>query len=208
MPKLSIVVPCYNEEAVLPQLFQRLATSASNCTPDYEVICVDDGSSDRTWQLLLSQHEADHRWCIASFARNFGHQAAVSAGLWYCTGDVVIIIDADLQDPPEEIRRMYDKWREGYKVVYAVRIRRQDPLVKRLLAWAFYRVLSILASFPIPHDAGDFCLLDRLVVDVFNTLPERHRFLRGLRSWCGFRQIAIEFERHPRAARHPEIYLR
>jgi polyisoprenyl-phosphate glycosyltransferase len=167
MPQLSIIVPCYNEEPVLAELFQRLAVAASHCTADYEVVCVDDGSKDRTWQLLRTQHEADGRWRIISFARNFGHQAAVSAGLWYCTGDAVIIIDADLQHPPEEIRRMYDKWREGYQVVCAVRTKRHDPPVKRLLAWAFHRVLSILASFPIPNDAGDFCLVDRLDVGRF-----------------------------------------
>jgi polyisoprenyl-phosphate glycosyltransferase len=200
VPKLSIVVPCYNEEEVLPQLFQRLAVTVSNCTTDYEILCVDDGSRDRTWQLLLGQHKLDPRWRIASFARNFGHQAAVSAGLWYSSGEAVVIIDADLQDPPEEICRMYEKWREGYQVVYAVRTGRKDPILKRFLAWAFYRVLSLLAASPIPRDAGDFCLLDRVVVDVLNVLPERNRYLRGLRSWCGFRQIALEFARQPRAA--------
>ena len=204
MPKLSIIVPCYNEESVLPKLFQRLGAAASLCTPDYEIVCVDDGSKDRTWQLLLNQHEVDRRWRIVAFARNFGHQAAVSAGLWYCLGDAVVIIDADLQDPPEEIGRMYDKWREGYQVVYAIRTKRQDPFVKRLLAWTFYRVFSSLVSFPIPRDAGDFCLLDRVVVDVFNGLPERNRYLRGLRSWCGFRQIGVEYARLPRAAGTPQ----
>src|ERR1700733_821705 len=116
MPLLSIIVPCYNEEDVLPQLFQRLVGALSPCTSDYEIVCVDDGSRDRTWQMLQSQHEADPRWRVVSFARNFGHQAAVSAGLWYCRGDAAVIIDADLQDPPEEIRRMFDKWREGYQV--------------------------------------------------------------------------------------------
>jgi polyisoprenyl-phosphate glycosyltransferase len=204
MPSLSVIVPCFNEEDVLPQLFQRLDGALSRCTPDYEVVCVDDGSRDRTWQLLHSQHESDPRWRVLSFARNFGHQAAVSAGLWYCSGDAAVIIDADLQDPPEEICRLFDKWREGYQVVSAVRTRRDDPVLKQFFAWSFYRVFSIMSSFPVSHDAGDFCLLDRTVVDVLNTLPERHRYLRGLRSWCGFRQIAVEFERHRRAAGTPK----
>lgn len=204
MTQLSIIVPCYNEEAVLPELFQRLAAAVGCCTQDYEVICVDDGSKDRTWELLKVQHDVDPRWRMARFARNFGHQAAVSAGLRYSTGAAAVIIDADLQDPPEEIGRMCAKWREGYQVVYAVRTHRQDPAVKRILAWVFYRVISRLAPFPIPKDAGDFCLLDRVVVDVLNTLPERHRFLRGLRSWCGFRQAGIEFRRDARAAGTPQ----
>lgn len=204
MPVLSIIVPCYNEEDVLPQLFQRLSVALARCTSDYEVLCVDDGSRDRTRQLLQSQHEIDHRWRVISFARNFGHQAAVSAGLWYCSGDAAVIIDADLQDPPEEISRLFDKWRDGYQVVYAVRTRREDPVVKRLFAWLFYRLFSSLSSFPVSRDAGDFCLLDRVVIDVLNRLPERHRYLRGLRSWCGFRQAAIEFQRHRRAAGAPK----
>lgn len=204
MPSLSIIVPCFNEEDVLPQLFQRLAGALSCCTSDYEVVCVDDGSKDRTWLLLQSQHEKDPRWRVLSFARNFGHQAAVSAGLWFCTGDAAVIIDADLQDPPEEICRLFDKWREGYQVVSAVRTRRDDPILKQFFAWSFYRVFSSVSSFPISHDAGDFCLLDRSVVDVLNTLPERHRFLRGLRGWCGFRQVTVEFERHRRAAGNPK----
>jgi polyisoprenyl-phosphate glycosyltransferase len=204
MPLLSVIVPCYNEEDVLPQLFQRLADALNPCTADYEIVCVNDGSRDRTWQMLRSQHEADPRWRVVSFARNFGHQTAVSAGLWYCSGDAAVIIDADLQDPPEEIRRLVDKWREGFQVVYAVRTKREDPMLKQLLAWSFYRVFSSLSSFPVSHDAGDFCLLDRAVVDVLNTLPERNRYLRGLRSWCGFRQTAIEFQRHRRAAGEPK----
>ncbi|MGH7978114.1 MAG: glycosyltransferase family 2 protein, partial [Limisphaerales bacterium] len=173
MPLLSVIVPCFNEEDVFPQLIERLAGALSNCALDYEVLCVDDGSTDRTWQLLQRQHEKDPRWLVLSFARNFGHQAAVSAGLSYCSGDVAVIIDADLQDPPEEICKMFDKWREGYRVVYAIRTRRDDPVFKQFFAWTFYRVFSNLSSFPVSRDAGDFCLLDRTVIDVLNTLPER-----------------------------------
>jgi dolichol-phosphate mannosyltransferase len=202
--KLSLIVPCYNEEAVLPKLFRKLTEAAERWDCEWEVICVNDGSRDRTWSILVGQHQADPRWRVLSLARNFGHQAAVSAGLYYCTGDAAVIIDADLQDPPEVVGELLARWREGYQVVHAVRKKRKDPLVKRSLAWGFYRVMAALVPFGIPMDAGDFCLLDRTVVDVMNALPERNRFLRGLRSWCGFRQTTVEFERHARAAGIPQ----
>jgi dolichol-phosphate mannosyltransferase len=202
--KISVIVPCFNEEAVLPQLFQRLGTAAATWGVDYEVIGVDDGSRDRTWQLLKQQHTADPRWRGLSFARNFGHQTAVSAGLFHATGDAVIIIDADLQDPPEEVARLLAKWREGFEVVFATRKKRRDPLVKRMLAWGFYRLLEKLTPLPMARDAGDFCLLDKKVVAVMNALPERSRYLRGLRTWCGFRQTSVEFDRAERAAGEPQ----
>jgi polyisoprenyl-phosphate glycosyltransferase len=198
--KLSVIVPCYNEEAVLPQLFARLAAVAATWGMDYEIICVDDGSRDRTWELLKAQHARDPRWRGLTFARNFGHQVAVSAGLHHATGDAAVILDADLQDPPEEIARLLAKWREGFQVVYAVRTKRDDAAVKQVLAWTFYRLLSRAVPFNVPADAGDFCLLDRRVVAVMNALPERNRYLRGLRAWSGFRQTGVEFERHARAA--------
>ena len=204
MQKISIIVPCYNEELVLPKLFERLGSVAGTWGMDYEVICVDDGSRDHTWELLKAQHRKDSRWRCLSFARNFGHQTAVSAGLYYVTGDAAVIIDADLQDPPEEIIRLLAKWRDGFEVVFATRKARQDPLVKRFLAWGFYRVIARMSPFPMPTDAGDFCLLDRKVVDVINALPERNRYLRGLRTWCGFKQTSIEFERGERAAGVPQ----
>jgi dolichol-phosphate mannosyltransferase len=203
-PTISIVVPCFNEEAVLPRLFSRLGAAAESWGLRYEIVCVDDGSRDGTWRLLQEQHRADPRWRSLSFARNFGHQAAVSAGLQHASGAAVIIIDADLQDPPEEIIRLIAKWREGFEVVFAVRKKRRDPLLKRILAWGFYRLIAKLSHVPIPTDSGDFCLLDRKVVEVMNALPERNRYLRGLRSWCGFRQTALEFERSARAAGTPQ----
>jgi dolichol-phosphate mannosyltransferase len=202
--KISIIVPCFNEEQVLPQLFARLAAVAETWALDYEIICVDDGSRDRTWDLLKSQNAKDSRWRCLSFARNFGHQVAVSAGLFYATGDAAVILDADLQDPPEQIARLIEKWREGFQVVYAVRTKRDDAKLKQFLAWGFYRLLSLAVPFNVPADAGDFCLLDRRVVEVMNALPERNRYLRGLRAWSGFRQIGIEFERHARAAGAPQ----
>lgn len=208
MPKISVIVPCFNEEAVLPQLFQRLATVAATWAMDYEIICVDDGSRDRTWELLKAQNQKDPRWRSLSFARNFGHQVAVSAGLYHATGDAVVILDADLQDPPEQIFRLIEKWREGYQVVYAVRTKRDDAMLKQFLAWGFYRLLSKAVPFNVPADAGDFCLLDRRVVEVLNALPERNRYLRGLRAWSGFRQVGMKFERHARAAGTPQYTLK
>ncbi len=204
MQTVSVVVPCFNEEAVLPELFKRLSGAAATWGTDYEIICVDDGSCDNTWKLLKEQHAADPRWRGLSFARNFGHQTAASAGLFYATGDAAVVIDADLQDPPEEISRLLARWREGFDVVFATRKKRRDPLLKRILAWGFYRLLGKMTPLPMARDAGDFCLLDKKVVAVMNALPERSRYLRGLRTWCGFRQTSVEFDRAERAAGEPQ----
>jgi dolichol-phosphate mannosyltransferase len=204
MSKISIIVPCYNEEDVLPKLFERLGKVATTWNSDYEIICVNDGSRDRTWEILKEQNQKDPRWLGLCFARNFGHQTAVSAGLHFATGDCAVVIDADLQDPPEEISRLLEKWREGFEVVFATRKKRKDPLVKRILAWGFYRLLQKMTPLPMARDAGDFCLLDKKVVAVMNALPERSRYLRGLRTWCGFRQTSVEFDRHERAAGVPQ----
>ncbi len=204
MQKVSIIVPCFNEEAVLPKLFARMSAVAGSWGMNYEFICVDDGSHDRTWELLKAQNQKDPHWRCLSFARNFGHQTAVSAGLYHATGDAMVIIDADLQDPPEEIASLLAKWREGWEIVFARRKNRKDPLLKRALAWGFYRLISRLAPFPIPTDTGDFCVLDRKVVAIINALPERNRYLRGLRTWCGFKQTAIEFERGERMGGVPK----
>jgi dolichol-phosphate mannosyltransferase len=204
MQTISVIVPCCNEEIVLPGFFERMTAAAAGWGLDYEILCVDDGSHDSTWELLKAQHRKDPRWRCLSFARNFGHQAAVSAGLHHAGGDAAVIIDADLQDPPEEIAHLLAKWREGFEVVFATRKGRKDPLPKRIFAWGFYRVISRMAPFPMPADAGDFCLLDKKVVAVMNALPERNRYLRGLRAWCGFRQASIEFDRGERAAGAPQ----
>jgi len=198
--KVSVIVPCFNEEAVLPELFVRLGAVADAWDLDYEVVCVDDGSRDRTWELLQARHLVDSRWRAISFARNFGHQTAVSAGLTYATGDAVVVIDADLEDPPEVIARLIEQWREGYDVVYAVRQKRKEGPFKRLGYWVFYRVMARLVAFEIPLDSGDFCLITRRVVDTINAMPERNRFVRGLRAWSGFRQTGIAYERAARFA--------
>src|SRR5262245_55122257 len=198
--KVSVVIPCYNEEEVLPELFQRVTAAAEKWSCDWEVVCVDDGSRDRTWQMVASQHQADARWRGLSFARNFGHQTAVSAGIYYATGDAVIVIDADLQDPPEELWRFIKAWQEGSEVVYAIREKRKEGPLKRGAYWFFYRLLARIVSFQIPEDSGDFCLMDRRVVDVLKSMPERNRFVRGLRAWVGFRQVGIRYERSERVA--------
>ncbi len=205
--KISIIIPCYNEEAVLPQLFQRLSAAAGTWPMDYEVICVDDGSKDETWKLLKHQNAKDPRWCCLTFARNFGHQIAVSAGLFYATGDAAIIIDADLQDPPEQISQLIEKWREGYDVVYAIRQKRKEHFFKRVCYWGFYRLMSHLVPFEMPIDTGDFCLISRRVIDVINAMPERARFVRGLRAWAGFKQIGVCYERQARAAGCPKYTM-
>lgn len=200
MKKISIVVPCFNEEAVLSELFSRLGTVASSWGMEYEVICVDDGSHDRTWELLKAQNQKDARWRCLSFARNFGHQTAVSAGLHYAGGDVVVMLDADLEDPPEEIARLLEKWAEGYDVVYAVRQKRKVGWLKRACYWAFYRLMARLVEFEVPLDTGDFCLISRRVADTIKAMPERNRFVRGLRAWSGFRQTGVTYERAARFA--------
>lgn len=204
MKKISIIVPCFNEEAVLPELFARLDSVAPTWGMDYEIICVDDGSRDRTWELLKTKNQKDPRWRSLSFARNFGHQTAVSAGLFYAGGDAVVVIDADLEDPPEEISHFLEKWQEGYEVVYGIRQHRKEGPFKRLCYWAFYRIMARLVAFEIPLDSGDFCLINRRVADTINAMPERNRFVRGLRAWSGFRQTGVAYERAARFAGRPK----
>ncbi|MGA2248053.1 MAG: glycosyltransferase family 2 protein [Verrucomicrobiota bacterium] len=204
MKKISIIVPCFNEEAVLPELFARLGSVAVTWGLDHEIICVDDGSQDRTWELLKHQNKQDARWRAIAFARNFGHQTAVSAGLFYAGGDAAVVIDADLEDPPELISRLMEKWRDGYDVVYAIRQKRKEGPFKRVSYWIFYRLMARLVAFEIPLDSGDFCLISRRVVDTINSMPERNRFVRGLRAWSGFRQTGVSYERAARFAGAPK----
>ena len=208
MERITVVIPCYQEEQVLATLFGQLTAHARQWDVDWEVLCVDDGSTDRTWSLITEQHQSDPRWQGIRLSRNFGHQIAISAGLYHATGDAVIVMDADLQDPPEDLVRFIAKWRQGYDVVYAVRSVRQDPLFKRVCYWLFYRMMAYMSEIPIPLDSGDLCLMDRKVVDIIRSLPEHNRFVRGLRAWCGFRQVAVRHERHARAAGRPKYTLR
>jgi len=199
---LSIVVPCYNEEAILPQLHSRLVHVLEETSGvDFEIIYTDDGSQDHTPDVLRQLQTSDERVRVVSLSRNFGHQMAVSAGLEHAIGDAVVIIDADLQDPPEVIPEMLARWRDGYQVVYGLRAGRAGETTFKLwTAKAFYRLLNLLSEIEIPLDVGDFRLLDRKVVDVLLSMPERDRFLRGMISWIGFKQLAVIYDRAPRAA--------
>ena len=197
---LSIVIPVYNEQENLTALHERLCAAGGSWNMDWEAVFVDDGSTDRTLADLEQLHERDPRIKVISLSRNFGHQTAVSAGLQHAAGDAVAVIDADLQDPPEELARFLEKWRDGYKVVYGIRTNRKESWPKRAAYFGFYRLLSWMASIEIPLDVGDFCLMDRTIVDALNAMPERNRFVRGLRSWLGFRQIGVPYERQARFA--------
>lgn len=197
---ISVVVPCHNEAAVLPQLFQRLLAVATTWGEEYEVLLVDDGSRDDTWDVIRACHQRDTRWKGIRLARNFGQQAALGAGLHHSRGNAVVILDADLQDPPEVINEFLTHWRKGAHVVYGVRTQRPESWWKRAAYHLYYRVLSRYSEVNVPADAGDFCLLDRRVVRVLRTFRESRPFWRGLRAWCGFVQVAVPYARHSRQA--------
>lgn len=199
-PILSVVIPCFNEQAVLPILRQKLLDALGGIDLEWEIILVDDGSSDSTPEILSRIHHEDSRFKVISLSRNFGHQTAISAGLAYGAGDAIAILDADLQDPPELLASCIQRWREGYQVVYAIRQKRKEGAVKRAAYGLFYRLLRGVADIEIPLDSGDFCLIDRQVADVLRKMPERNIFMRGMRAWAGFRQIGIPYERAARAA--------
>lgn len=197
---ISIVVPMYNEEAVFHTLFKVLEETLSQLDVTYEVICVDDGSKDKTRELLLAKTQQDPRVKAVLLSRNFGKEAAMTAAIDYASGDAVIPIDADLQDPPELIGQMVEKWREGFDVVYAKRVSRMtDTPMKRNTAGLFYRIFNMLSEIPIPENVGDYRLMDRRVVEAIKRLPEKDRFMKGLFCWPGFSNTAIEFERPERA---------
>jgi len=197
---LSIVVPCYNEAHALPLLRDRLLSSLNSLGLNWEVVFVDDGSSDGTGEQLAAMHRANPGFKVLAFSRNFGHQAAISAGLAHAAGDVVAIMDADLQDPPEILAACLEKVRAGYDVVFAVRRKRKENVFKRCAYAVFYRLLKLTAEIDIPLDSGDFCVMTRRVVTVLTRMPERNVFVRGLRAWAGFRQIGLPYEREARAA--------
>jgi dolichol-phosphate mannosyltransferase len=198
---ISVVVPIYNEQDNLPELHRRLSEAAPTWDEPYELVFVDDGSRDRSFEMMAAMVERDPHLRVVKLSRNFGHQPAVSAGIRHARGDAVLIIDGDLQDPPEVLVRFIEKWREGYEVVYAVRRKRKENLFKKAAYALFYRMLARISDFDMPLDSGDFCLMDRRVVDTLvHDLPEQERFVRGLRAYAGFRQVGLEYERDARAA--------
>jgi dolichol-phosphate mannosyltransferase len=197
---LSVVVPCFNEAPNLPVLFERL-TAACADVPSYEILCVDDGSTDATWALLADRAEQDERLAAVRLSRNFGHQIALSAGLTLARGARVLLIDADLQDPPELLPAMMASMDQGADVVYGARVRRAgETWFKRASARWFYKTLNKLGTVALPEEAGDFRLLSRRAVDILNAMPERTRFLRGMIGWIGLKQVPLAYERAPRFA--------
>jgi dolichol-phosphate mannosyltransferase len=208
-PEVSLVIPVYNEEETLPELKKRLSGLLGQLGGPVEIILVNDGSRDRTAPLIREICESDPRFRGLHFSRNFGHQAAVAAGLHHARGRAVVVMDADLQDPPEVVLQLLEQWRKGFEVVYARHaVREREGPLKRAFAYLFYRVLRQLAKPEIPADTGDFCLMDRRVVDLLNAMPERNRYVRGLRAWVGFRQTAVDFVRQGRFAGAPKYTFR
>jgi glycosyltransferase involved in cell wall biosynthesis len=206
---LSVVVPCFNEAPVLPATHERLAGVLATLGIPWEILYVDDGSRDRTMELLLAFAAGDERVKVISLSRNFGHQLAVTAGLNHAAGSAVVLIDADLQDPPEVIATMLERWQEGYDVAYGLRTQRSgESRFKRWTARLFYRLINRLSDVPIPLDVGDFRLLSRRAVDAFNAMPECDRFIRGMVAWVGFRQVAVPYARDRRHAGESKYPLR
>lgn len=201
MPQLSVVVPMYNEQEMAELFFQTLEPILKQCTPDYEYVFVNDGSKDGTL-AKLKELAAKHPYVkVVAFSRNFGKEAATTAGLEAATGDAVVIMDADLQDPPELITEFWKKFQEGYENVYGQRAdRSSDSFFKRLTAQSFYKIYNLMADYPIPYNTGDFRLMSRRAVQAVLRLPERERFMKGLFSWVGYKSVAVQFSRKPRAA--------
>lgn len=198
---ISIVIPIYNEEENLQNLYTRLTNAAPSWNEDYEIVLIDDGSRDSSLTMMRVMAEKDAHVRVIKLSRNFGHQPAISAGIQEAKGDAIIIMDGDLQDPPEELYRFLDKWREGYEVVYAVRTKRKEGFFKKMAYSSFYRIMAAISDIEIPLDSGDFCVMDRKVVNVLvHDMPEQIRFIRGMRAYAGFKQIGVTYERAERAA--------
>ena len=197
--RLSVAIPVHNEETVLPELLQRLRSTLDKLPGGpHEVVFVDDGSTDRSFEMLAAAAQQDPRILALSLSRNFGHQVAITAALDHVTGDATVVMDGDLQDVPEEIPRFVERYGEGFDVVYAKRVRRKEPWPLRLCYYVFYRMMAGLSDSRLPLDSGDFGLMSRRVVEQLRRMPEHHRYLRGLRSWVGFRQTGLEVERAER----------
>ncbi|MFN2375505.1 MAG: glycosyltransferase family 2 protein [Candidatus Binatia bacterium] len=199
-PTLSVVIPIFNEEETLQALYERLSAALISMGEPFEVIFVNDGSRDGSERMLREFQARDPRFKSIHFSRNFGHQTAITCGLDHALGAAVVAMDGDLQDPPEVLPDLLQRWRDGYEVVYAIRQKRKEGLVKRSAYKGFYWLLRRVSYLDIPLDSGDFSLIDRRVVDILKTMPERNRFVRGLRTWAGFRQIGYEYAREARFA--------
>jgi glycosyltransferase involved in cell wall biosynthesis len=199
---LSVIVPCFNEEEVIEETYKRLTNVLKENHINYEILFINDGSIDKTLEILTNIAKNDPKIKIISFSRNFGHQSAVSAGIHHCKGDYAVIIDADLQDPPEVIPELLSlAKKEQANVVYGVRKKRKgETFFKRFTAWAFYKIINLLSDVPLPENTGDFRLIDKKVIDTFNQLPEKNKYIRGLISWIGFKQIPYYYVREPRFA--------
>jgi dolichol-phosphate mannosyltransferase len=206
-PELSLVVPLFNEQENVRELHRRVTAAMAAFGVRHELVLVNDGSRDDTPALADALQRRDGRVVVVHLSRNFGHQAALSAGLDHARGRAVVLMDGDLQDPPEVLDQFLGAWRDGYDVVYAVRTRRKEGLLKRAGYALFYRLLRATSDLDVPLDSGDFCLLDRAVVDALRALPERQRFVRGLRAFVGFRQVGIPYERAARGAGTPKYTL-
>ena len=205
----SVVIPVYNEEEVVNECYSRIKKVMDSTNERYEIIFVNDGSGDNTRQLLKEICRVDGNVKLIDFSRNFGHQSAITAGMNYSSGQAIVVIDADLQDPPEVILSMLEKWREGYQVVYGKRLKREgESIFKKATAKVFYRILARLTEFDIPVDAGDFRLIDRKVCDALNKMDEKNRYVRGIISWLGFNTTYVEFVREKRYAGKTKYPLR
>jgi len=196
--KLSIIIPCFNEEDNIDKTYKRLSGILQKAVKDYEIIFIENGSIDSSFNILKKIVKNDSKIVVIKFSRNFGPYGAFAAGLQYATGDAVSFLDCDLQDPPELIPQMLEKWQEGFDVVYGIRSRRKGSFLRRAFVNLYYRIFKKLSYVNIPLDAGDFSVIDRKVVDVINSMPEHKRYLGGLRAWAGFKQIGIEYTRDKR----------
>jgi dolichol-phosphate mannosyltransferase len=205
MRMYTVIIPIFNEEKTLPELHRRLAAALQPLGRNIEIILIDDGSRDNSFALMKQVRERDKRVKVVRLSRNFGHQIALSAGIDRASGDAVILMDGDLQDPPELLSTMVERWTEGYQVVYTVKRTRKENRLKRFAFHTFYRILHALSPIEIPMEAGNFSLLDRSVVDVLRSMPERNRYISGMRAWAGFRQIGIEYDRAARFAGKPQM---
>jgi dolichol-phosphate mannosyltransferase len=208
-PVISVVAPVYNEEALLPEFYRRTAAMLEKLGEPFEIVLVNDGSRDRCPEIMRELHEQDAHVKVLNFSKNFGHQIAITAGMDYAQGDAVVVIDSDLQDPPEVIPELFARWREGYQVVYAVRSEREgETRFKKATASIFYRLIRRITNVDIPVDTGDFRLMDRRVVNALKSMREQKRFMRGLSVWVGFKQIGVHYKRDARKAGETKYPLR